>query len=149
STNPPAGMTAGNIYTIAGNGGQGYAGDGGLAINGSVASPARTFVGARGNLHIAGPPPDPVRIFHGTNPDYPRRNIDTFAGNGHVSYADATSATAGQLLHPAGITTNAKGDLVIADTGSTVLRGVPSGFTSLVTVAGKPEDPGFDEDGNP
>src|SRR5262249_8773634 len=41
------------------------------------------------------------------------------------------------------------GDLVIADTGSTVLRGVPSGFTSLVTVAGKPEDPGFDEDGNP
>jgi sugar lactone lactonase YvrE len=147
TTNPPSGMTAGDIYTIAGTGAHGYSGDGGPAINATFASPAGTFVDASGNLYIADSSSNVVRIVDGTNPDYTQRTINTYAGNGHTSYADAANATAGQLLQPAGLATSSNGDLVIADAGSSLLRGVPAGFAGLNTVAGKPEFNGFVGDG--
>jgi sugar lactone lactonase YvrE len=148
TTNPPLGMTAGNIYTIAGSGSHGYSGDGFAAVDSHVgfASPAGTFVDTNGNLYIADSSSDVVRIVDGSNPDYTQRLINTYAGNGHISYADATTATAGQLLTPAGITTNSNGDLVIADAGSSLLRGAPTAG-GLIKVAGQPEFNGFGGDG--
>ena len=103
---PPSGMTTGDIYTIAGTGAHGYSGDGGPAISAAFASPAGTFVDGSGNLYIADSSSDVVRFVDGSNSDYTLRTISTFAGNGHISYANAANATAGQLLTPAGITTN-------------------------------------------
>jgi trimeric autotransporter adhesin len=146
---PPAGMTAGNIYTIAGTGTRGYSGDGGVAVSAGFASPVGTFVDSTGNVYIADSSANVVRFIDGSNSDYTQRVISTYAGNGHVSYADATSPTAGELYQPAGLATSTNGDLVIADTGSSLLRGVPAGFTGLTTVAGKPEFNGFVGDTGP
>ena len=109
-----------------------------------------TFVDATGNVYVADSSASVVRFVDGTTPTLgSRRSISTYAGNGHVSYADAPSPTAGELLQPAGIATASTGELIIADTGSSLLRGVPSGFTSLITVAGSPEFGGFVGDGGP
>jgi trimeric autotransporter adhesin len=45
-------MTAGNIYTVAGNGTSGFSGDGGPAIDASLNGPNGTAVDATGNLAI-------------------------------------------------------------------------------------------------
>jgi trimeric autotransporter adhesin len=144
----PAGMTAGNIYTIAGSGGHGNSGNGDTALDPRVsfAAPVGTFLDSNGDLYIADSSAGVVRVVDGSNSDYTQRIINLFAGNSHVSYANATTATAGQLFTPAGITTNNNGDLIIADAGSSVLRGV-SAAGGLITVAGQPEFFGFGGDG--
>src|SRR5947209_13322457 len=45
--------TAGDIYTVAGNGGSGYLGDGGLATSTTVSAPAGVSVDSHGNLLVA------------------------------------------------------------------------------------------------
>jgi hypothetical protein len=46
-------MTAGNVYTVAGNGAAGFAGDGGPATGAELSSPDGVAVGTAGNLLIA------------------------------------------------------------------------------------------------
>ena len=46
-------MTAGDIYTVAGNGTSGYSGDGGPATAAELSVPARCGVDGHGNLVIA------------------------------------------------------------------------------------------------
>jgi hypothetical protein len=46
-------MTAGDIYTVAGNGTPGFSGDGGPATRAEVAHPFGVGVGAAGNLLVA------------------------------------------------------------------------------------------------
>ena len=46
-------MTAGDIYTIAGNGAAGLSGDGGPATSAALAGPASIAVDGGGNLLIA------------------------------------------------------------------------------------------------
>jgi hypothetical protein len=46
-------MTAGDIYTVAGNGTQGYSGDGGPGITAELNTPYGVVVNGAGNLVIA------------------------------------------------------------------------------------------------
>ena len=46
-------MTAGHIYTVAGNGTSGFAGDGGAAVQAEMNQPTGIVVDAAGNLVIA------------------------------------------------------------------------------------------------
>ena len=57
-------MTAGDIYTVAGNGGSGFSGDGGPAIRSGLYGPAGVAVDG-GNLMISDTNHDRIRIIGG------------------------------------------------------------------------------------
>jgi trimeric autotransporter adhesin len=139
---PPAGMVAGNIYTIAGNATKGFGGDGGAATSASLANPSGTFVDSTGSLYIADSSNARIRqVTAGT--------ISTWAGNGIISYFDAAPATAGQLDTPAGLAIDSTGNLAIADVGfqgeQSVIRKVATPIASgaLSTLVGSPGFNGF------
>jgi hypothetical protein len=82
--------TAGIITTIAGNGAQGYSGDGGLATNAQLNAPSGVKIDGAGNLYIADGAA--VRMVS------PAGIIVTIAGTGVPGYSgDGGPATSAQL----------------------------------------------------
>jgi len=153
---PSAGMVAGDIYTIAGKGTAGYAGDGGIAVNASLTHPSGTFVDSTGSVFIADSVNDRVRRVSINTGSYLTETISTWAGNGSTSYSDATSGPAGQLNSPAGLAFDTAGDLFIADVGasgdtqslirkvaSPIVLGPPVSTGALSTLVGSPGFNGF------
>jgi trimeric autotransporter adhesin len=157
------GMTAGDIYTLAGSGSRGYAGDCGSATSGSLSFPMGTFIDSNGNLVIADSSSDAIRVVVGASNIPPTGltcstgaaivagDIYTYAGNGNPSFASGTPATAGELNTPAGIAVDASGNLLIADTQNDLIRKVAAPIASgaLTTVTGRTGDNGFAGDGSP
>ncbi|MBK8023153.1 MAG: hypothetical protein IPK19_17440 [Chloroflexi bacterium] len=133
--------TDGIITTIAGNGTQGFSGDGGSATAAALAYPAGIVVGM-----------DEVRSLrrHGQSPHPPGRTdgiITTVAGNGTQDFSgDNGLATAASFQFP-GAWRSTRGTLYIADTGNHRIRRVgPAGI--ITTVAGNGSQ-GFGGDGGP
>jgi hypothetical protein len=58
-------MTAGDIYTVAGNGGTGFSGDGGPATRASLSDPEGVTVNAAGDLVIPDTSNDRIRVVTG------------------------------------------------------------------------------------
>src|SRR5581483_10911073 len=97
--------TNGVITTVAGNGAQGYAGDGGAATNASLNFPYNVAVSATGDLFIADCYNHRVRMV-GTN-----GIINTLVGTGASGYSgDGGPATNAQLNHPQGLMLDAAGN---------------------------------------
>ncbi len=117
--------TNGIIITVAGNGTEGYSGDGGAATNAELPYPAGVAVDATGNLFIADSGNNRIRKV-GTN-----GIITTVAGNGHAGYSgDGGAATNAELNYPAGVAVDATGNLFIADRKTTAsARWAPTGLS--------------------
>jgi uncharacterized protein (TIGR03437 family) len=132
------------ITTVAGNGGAGYNGDGGLATNSQLASPEGVAVDTGGNLYIADVKNNRIRkVSNGV--------ITTVAGTGPTSGpgnygGDNGPATSAQLYYPEGVAVDSAGNLYIADTGNRRIRKVTNGV--MATVAGNGL-PGFSGDNGP
>jgi len=133
---------SGTISTVAGNGTEGYGGDGGPATSAQLSGPRGVAVDAGGNLYIADT--DNNRIRKVT----PSGTISTVAGNGIEGYSgDTGPATSVQLNDPCGVAVDAGGNLYIADTDNNRIRKVtPSGTIS--TVAGNGTE-GYGGDAGP
>jgi len=118
------------IYTVAGNGGYGYNGDGRAATDAELNWPTVVAVDATGNLFIADSRNNVIREV-GTN-----RIINTVAGNGTWGYSgDGGAAANAELRFPSGVAVDATGNLFIADSGNNVIREV--GTNGIInTVAG-------------
>ncbi len=109
---------SGSIYPFAGvNATPGYAGDGGKAINASLASPAGVAADASGNVYIAD---------YGT---WTVRKVDlkgmisTVAGNGTYGYSgDGGPAAKAQLALPSALAVDPAGNIFIADPGNRNIR---------------------------
>jgi len=132
--------TNGIITTVAGNGVQGYSGDGGPATSASLNDPGDAVSDPAGNLFIADEN-DVVRKVdtHGI--------ITTVAGNGAKGYSgDGGPATSASLNTPVGVALGATGDLYISDQGNNRIRKVSGG--TIATVAGNGK-PGYAGDGGP
>ena len=137
-------VTGTTITTIAGNGEEFYAGDGGAATAASLDSPTGVAVDASGNVYIADRHNQRVRVVTGGS-------ISTLAGSGAVTFAggfsgDGASGTAATLAKPSGVSIDASGKVYIADTNNQRVRQVASG--TIATVAGT-GDQGFGGDGGP
>jgi uncharacterized protein (TIGR03437 family) len=121
---------SGTITTVAGNGQEGYAGDGGPATAASLWLPEGVAVDAAGNLYIADSNNSRIRKVT------PAGTITTVAGNGQWGYSgDGGPATPAMLGDPGGVAVDAAGNLYIADTGNSRIRKVTPGGT-ITTVAG-------------
>ncbi len=121
---------AGTITTVAGNGNQGYAGDGGTASLAELSSPTGLAVDTQGDLIIADDLNNCVR----------KRStqgvISTVAGDGSDSFTtDGVLATATGIQGPLAVAVDANGNLYVADSGNRRIREV-SGSGLISTVAG-------------
>jgi sugar lactone lactonase YvrE/Tol biopolymer transport system component len=121
---------SGIITTVAGDGTQGFSGDGGPATDAALASPSAVAVDAAGDLFIADQDNNRIREVS------PSGIITTVAGNGSPAFSgDGGPATAAGISQAVSIAVDAAGNLFIADFGHQRVREVaPSGI--ITTVAG-------------
>jgi len=102
-------VSTGKISTVAGNDTAGFSGDGGLAVNARLLSPAKIFINNKGDLYIADENNDRVRKVSGGY-------ISTIAGGGTGSgIGDGNLSTNAVLSSPSGIYVDTSGALYIAD----------------------------------
>jgi hypothetical protein len=126
---------SGVIETVAGDGVNGYDGDGGEAQNASLRFPLDVAVDAAGNVYIADTFNNRIRKV-GSD-----RRIVTIAGNGAQGYSGEGVAAQESLNNPYGVTVGPDGNLYIADLGNNRVRKVsPPGCSPstcvISTVAG-------------
>lgn len=122
----------GVITTVAGNGTEGYGGDGGLATDAALYCPQGIALDAAGNLFIADDMNHRIRkVDHATGV------ITTVAGNGGCGYSgDGGLATEAELYSPHAITLDAVGNLFISDTFNHRVRKVDHATGVITTIAG-------------
>lgn len=130
----------GIITTIAGNGTQGFAGDGGSALDANMNLPFAAVL-AGGNLYIADQVNCAVRVVNSSG------TISTFAGDEVCGYSgDSGKATSAQLSKPTGVAVDSSGNVYIGDTGNNLVR-VVSTSGIITTFAGTPGTAGYGGDG--
>lgn len=122
----------GIITTICGNGGGGFAGDGGPATAAHLEQPQSLCLDKYGNIFIADRGNQRIRKV-----DAASGIITTYAGNGAIGYAgDGGVAVSAELSMPSGVCTDTSGNLYIADNGNNVVRKVDAVTGIISTVAG-------------
>ena len=133
---------SGIISTFAGNGQQGYSGDGGPATKAELGYVGGLAFDKAGDLYIADETHNVVRrIAAGSG------TIATIAGNGKPGYTgDNGPATEAELGGPYGLAVDQFGDLYIGTSGA--IRKVAAGTSTITTFAGN-GDVGYEGDGGP
>jgi hypothetical protein len=141
-------MTAGDIYTIAGNGTTGYSGDGGPATGAELRDPGDVALAANGNVLIADSSNFRIRVvavhtgvFYGQT--MTAGHIYSIAGDGSIGNAGnggpATSAEFG-LPGPGSVVADSAGNLLISDSGNNQIRVVAAKTGTYYGVAMKAGD---------
>ncbi|MGO8877649.1 MAG: RHS repeat-associated core domain-containing protein [Acidimicrobiales bacterium] len=113
-------MTAGDIYTIAGDGTAGYTGDGGLGTSAELDDPTYVAFDGAGNLYISDSGNNEVRFLAESTGD-----ISTIAGSATGVSGDSGNggaATSAYLYDPGGLTVDPWGDVVVADSANFQIR---------------------------
>ena len=135
--------TSGIITTVAGNGQQGFSGDGGPAIQASLSNSYGMAVDNAGNIYIAD-----------TSSNYRIRKVDTsgiittVAGNGQYGFSgDGGPAIQASLAGPTGVAVDSAGNIYIADYFNHRIRKVDTSGI-ITTIAGNGQI-GFSGDGGP
>jgi uncharacterized protein (TIGR03437 family) len=132
----------GVITTVAGNGVDGFSGDGGSAVSASLGFPLGVAFDNAGNLYVADGDNNRIRRIA------PGGIISTVAGNGHGGFSgDGGPATAASLNIPSDVAVDSAGNLYIADAGDNRVRKVDTAGI-ITTVAGTGTD-GYSGDGGP
>ena len=132
----------GMISTIAGNGMQGYEGDGGMAVMaklnfeaGSNPEPSGGLAVKDGKVYVADTLSNRIRVV-----DTQTGMIELFAGTGVEGGAgDGGPALSAQLAHPRDLEFGPDGNLYIADTDNNRIRMIDMTTRTITTVAGSGE----------
>ncbi len=121
-------LAGGVLEPIAGNGGDGFSGDGGPATSATLSIPEGVAVDGLGNVYISDSFNNRVRkVSNGV--------ITTVAGNGAAAFSgDGGPAASASLNFPEGIAVDGSGNLYIADQGNNRVRVVSGG--TITTIAG-------------
>ncbi|MBO0817033.1 MAG: hypothetical protein J2P30_18055, partial [Actinobacteria bacterium] len=121
-------MTAGHIYTVAGNGTAGFAGDGGPATHAELLDPWAVAVDAAGNLAVADTDNERIRVVASkTGTFYGRAmtagNIYSVAGQRSLGFSgDGGPGTRARLSSPIGVAADGAGNILIADLSNNRIR---------------------------
>jgi uncharacterized protein (TIGR03437 family) len=123
----------GTVTTVAGNGNQGYSGDGGAPTGAMLNGPKSVAFDSVGNIYIADGGNNRVRKI---SPDGSGGlRIDTIAGNGLGGYdTDGVSATSTPVGNPTAVALDSIGNIYIADGSLRVRKVFLSG--TIATIAG-------------
>jgi len=138
---------AGTLVIVAGNGTQGFSGDGGPATGAALNTPLGVALDAGGNVYITD------SLNYRIRKVTPAGTISTVAGNGTPGFfgdgGPATGASLGgnPVAGPTGVAVDASGNLYIADSNNLRIRKVNSAGT-ITTIAGNGIR-GFSGDGGP
>jgi sugar lactone lactonase YvrE len=134
--------TSGTIMTVAGNGTEGYTGNGGAAIGAELNYPDGVTVDNIGNIYFADSGNSVIRKVNVAT-----GIITTVAGNGIVGYSgDGGAATSSELNSPYNVALDNAGNIYIADSGNNVIRRVAASTGIITTVAGNGSQ-GYSGDG--
>jgi len=129
-------LSDGTVTTIAGNGTQGFSGDGGPATGAQLSAPNGLLMMPDGGVLIADSNNNRVRRVS------PTGTITTVAGTGPAGFGgDGGPAASAQLAFPVGLALTPDGGYLIADNDNNRIRRVSPGGT-ITTVAGTGQ-PGF------
>lgn len=122
-------MSTGIIETIAGNGTQGFSGDGGLATAAQFDDPLAVAMDSQGNIYISDNLNHRIRKV-----DVNTGIISTFIGNGNnASSGDDGPAGSAEISEPWGIAFDAFDNLFIAEYSERKLRRVDA-LTNIITM---------------
>lgn len=131
-------VSNGIISTVAGDGEQGYSGDGAAAISAGLDTPTGVAVDGEGNLYIADSHDQRIRMVNAQGV------ISTVGGDGTLGFSgDSGSAAQATLARPTGVAVDAMGNIYIADIGNNVLREISNGVINTIAGDG---DQGFGGD---
>lgn len=134
---PVAGaLPAQTITTVAGDGTDASSGDGGIAINAAIASPAGVAEDLAGSLYVVDSGGNKIRkVVAPTSLNLD--TISTLAGTGARGFGgDGGPASSAQLDDPRGVAVDEHGNVFIADTGNNRVREVVAGSGVIETIAG-------------
>jgi sugar lactone lactonase YvrE len=122
------------IYSVAGSGTLGYAGDGGPATLAELDGVYAVAKDASGNLYFSDESNHMVRkVAAGTGV------ITAIAGNGYSGYSgDGGQATSAELIEPTGLALDNAGNLFIVDSGNSTIRELNLSSGIISTYAGNP-----------
>ncbi len=124
--------TQGMITTVAGDGSQGYSGDGGAATAAQMDTPTCVAVDAAGDLYVCDSHNHRIRRVDGVT-----GVMTTVVGTGAAGFAgDGGLARAAVLDLPVAVAVDAAGNLWVADARSHRVRKVDAGTGVIRTVAG-------------
>ena len=123
---------SGILTTVAGNGTQGFSGDGESALAAALDTPTGLAVDAAGNIFLADSHNQRIRRV-----DAVSGIITSVAGTGSTGFSGDLSPAARAVLHlPAGLTLDAAGNLFLADSGNQRIRRIDAASGQITTVAG-------------
>jgi sugar lactone lactonase YvrE len=106
------------INVVAGNGGWGYAGDGGPALNAQLFGPWGVKIDPAGNVYIADSGNNVIREINSAT-----GTISTLAGTGSTGYGgDGGSALGAFFSMPMGLAIDSSGSVYVADSGNNIVR---------------------------
>jgi sugar lactone lactonase YvrE len=112
--------SSGIISTVAGNGIQGYGGDGSAATSANLYYPSGVSVDGSGNIYITDKSNHRIRKVTASS-----GIISTVAGNGISGFGgDDSSATSAKLNSPSGVALDGSGNIYIADLYNSRIRKV-------------------------
>jgi sugar lactone lactonase YvrE len=122
----------GVVTTVAGNGTQGFSGDGGAAIQAEIDSPSGIAIDSAGNLFLADTHNQRVRRV-----DAATGIIASVAGTGQPGFSgDGGSGAAAALRLPRGLAIDASGDLFLVDSANQRIRRIDATTGQISTLAG-------------
>jgi trimeric autotransporter adhesin len=131
-------MTAGDIYTIAGDGSTGTSGDNGVATSAAI-TPSAVAVDSSGNLVIADAVNNRIRVVAESTATFysiamTSGDIYELAGGG-ASLGDGGAATSAELNDPIGLAIDSTGNILVGDTGDNRVRVVAEATGTYYNVA--------------
>ena len=125
-------LTGGQLTTIAGNGVQGFGGDGSAGTAAELDTPLGVAVSNSGAIYIADTHNQRVRVL-GTD-----GTISTLAGTGMKGFSgDGAQASSAELSQPIGVAVGSDGAVLIADSGNQRIRSISTaGLISTISGSG-------------
>ena len=124
---------SGAVFSVAGDGTQGFRGDLGPAVLAALDTPSGIALDAADNLFIADTHNQRVRRV-----DHRAGTITTIAGTGQPGFAgDSAAATNVKLAMPRGLTMDAVGNLFVVDAGNQRIRRIDAGNGQISSIAGE------------